>query len=362
MATVDERVLLRRGGFTLIELLVVIAIIGILVGLTLPAVQAAREAARRMQCANNLKQIGLALHAYHDAFGSLPTGRIMTYDPRFSGANPPCTSRIVDKSFLVMILPYIEQGPLYNSVNQNVTILGLENRTVHSAVVSSYACPSDTTSGIPRDGDVTQMAAYGLASPTERLTMTFTSYAGCFGSYYVEAIPRSGNGCIVPPRVYAQADGAIGDVAPIGFASIQDGLSTTLFVAERATSALKSLDVVDPVIFTRYGWSFTGNWGDTMVTTMYPPNMFRKVGLGAGQSHALAATSLHPVGVNGLFGDGSVRFIKETISTWPFDPLTGAPLGARQAPDGSWVNLPNPGVWQALATRSGGEAVDSGAY
>ena len=359
MATVEDRIRTRRGGFTLIELLVVIAIIGILVGLTLPAVQAAREAARRGQCSNNLKQIGLALHSYHDSFGSLPTGRIMTYDPRFAGSNPPCTSRIVDKSFLVMILPYVEQRPLYNAVNQDLTILGRENRTVHSAVVGSYACPSDPASGTPRDGDVTQLASFGLASPDERLTMTFTSYAGCFGSYQVDAIPASGNRCVVPPRVYAQADGAIGDASPIGFSAIQDGLSNTMFVAERATSTLKPLDVVDPVIFVRYGWYFTGNWGDTMVTTMYPPNMFRKVGVGAGAAHASAATSLHPGGLNALMGDGSVRFLKDTIGSWPFDPITGTPAGATRDPGGWWVGLPRPGPWQALGTRSGGEIIDA---
>ena len=345
----------RRPGFTMIELLVVMAIVSVLVGLLIPAVQAARAAARRAQCSNNLRQIGIALHGYHDAVGSLPPGRIMSYDPRVSGPNPPCTSPIVDKSFLVMILPWVEQASLYNAVNQSASIFGPENRTIQPVSVSSYACPDDVDSGPPRPGDGS-LAGYGLAPPGETPAMSFTSYAGCAGSFYVQAIPRLPT-CRVPGTVMAQADGAIGDPSPMSFSAFTDGLSSTIVVAERATTKLRSLALIDPALYRRFGWYCSGNWGDTMVTTFYPPNMGSKVALSAGQSLSYAPSSLHPGGLNALMGDGSARFVKDSIQTRPFDPGTGIPIGMKLLPDGSWQGGPPAGIWQSMATRAGAEVI-----
>ena len=153
-------------GFTLIELLVSISIISLLIALLLPAVQSARESARRAQCSNNLKQFGLALQNYHDAFGSLPPGRIKSYDPRYSGPKPPCTSSIVDKSLEVFALGFLEQTTVYNAINQSLAIIGGENSTVHAIAVSTFACPSDPMAGWPRSLNPGALTQYGV--PTRR--------------------------------------------------------------------------------------------------------------------------------------------------------------------------------------------------
>jgi len=128
-------------GFTLVETVVVISTIGVLLALCLPALQAAREAARRTQCANNLRQLGLALYTYCDVFSSLPPGRIKSYDPRYAGSNPPCTSTIVDKNLEVFALPFMEQASVFNAINQDVAIIGAENSTIHSVSVASFCLP-----------------------------------------------------------------------------------------------------------------------------------------------------------------------------------------------------------------------------
>ncbi len=340
-------------GFTLIELLVAIAIIGVLVGLLLPAVQSARESARRAQCANNLKQIGLAIHGYHDAVGALPPGRYKATDPRCAGPNPPCSSETYDKSFLVQILPWAEQTATYAAINHDLAILAPENTTFHAHAIGIYACPSDPAATVREGFD----PHHTIFTPTP-FPAAFTSYGAGFGAHDVLALPDNENGCDVSPRTLAQADGPIGDIQPITLASIRDGLSQTIFVAEKATTWYEDLG---PAVYRQYGWYFTNSPGDTLFTAFYPPNMPRKVSRAAGEAHTRAAASLHPGGLNALLGDGSVRFVKETIDTWPYDRLTGVPLGAGLAADRSWVRLPRRGIWQALATRAGGEVVaDSG--
>lgn len=342
------------GGFTLVEMLVCIGIVSVLIALLLPAVQQARESGRRVSCISNLKQIGVGLHGYHDRYNCLPPGRMMTYDSRFAGPNPPCTSSMVDKSLFVMILPELEQAALYSAVNQSLTILGYENRSIHRVLVNLFVCPSDPEARV-RQGDAPRMAEFGLATSEEVLPMAFASYGGCFGSFQVWAIPRPEKRCMVPSPLAAQADGVFNDLAPISFASIQDGTSATLFVLEKSVTPNRALDAVNPALFQRHGWYFTGNIGDTLCTTFFPPNMSGRVALGAGASRTYGASSMHPGGLNALMGDGSVRFIRETIETWPFQPMTGQPIAARQTPGGWWDNLPSPGVWQKLATRAGGE-------
>jgi prepilin-type N-terminal cleavage/methylation domain-containing protein/prepilin-type processing-associated H-X9-DG protein len=344
--------LIRRPGFTLVECLVAIAIISLLVAFLLPAVQSARESARRVQCSNNLKQLGLAFHSYHDSFGSLPPGRIKSYDPRYAGPNPPCTSSIVDKSVEVFALGFLEHTTVYNAINQSLAIVGGENATVHSIAVACFACPSDPTSGVPTDLNPTALAQYGVPQPAQ---MVCTSYAGMIGSLPVLAQPLPSNNCIVAAPLIVQSNGVFNDLSPIGLASVTDGLSNTIFVAEKATSILQEFNSLNPQYAAQHGWYITGNWGDTLVTSLYPPNACDRVALAGMTAWTDSASSMHPGGLNVLLGDGSVRFIHDTIQTWPFDPVSGNPTGASKNSLGAWVSLPPEGVWQALSTRSGGE-------
>ena len=351
-----------RPGFTLIEILTVISIIGLLVLLTLPAVQAAREASRRSQCANNLKQIGLAVHGYEGVFASLPPGRMMTYDRRFAGSNPPCTSILVDKSLFLHILPQVDQQPLFNAINQSLTIFGHENQTVRMTGVATFACPSDPEAGQVRDGESLALYSYGLASPDKPYLVFYASYAGMYGSFTVKTRPRVETNCQISSEVVVQMNGSFNDIAPIRLSSFTDGLATTVVITERALAPLKEIVDFKGPAYGRFGWLITGNWGDTLVTAFFPPNLYRKVRPDSDRIQFFAASSLHPGGLHALMGDGSVRFIKETISTWPFDPSSGFPQGIETAPSEAWTNAPPAGVWQALATRSGGEVIAADAF
>jgi len=325
----------NRYAFSLIELLVVVAIIAILIGLLIPATQSAREAARRLQCANNLKQIGLALHAYHDLNNSLPFGQATI------GSGD---------SLWIKSLYYLEQAPLYNAFNQQFAIFARENRTLQSITLAVLCCPSDPAACV-READSSFFITYGYAEPGENLTASYTSYVASFGSTDTTAV------LLPDARGLARADGLVSDVTPISFGSVTDGLSNTFLVGERATSWLQQLSASAPQIATSYGWYFRGSLGNTLFTTFYPPNMPRKVGQGGGYNFPFAASSLHPGGLQMLMADGSARFVKDSISTWPFDLQTGRPVGASPGPGGYWVGLPPAGLWQALTTRNGGEII-----
>jgi prepilin-type N-terminal cleavage/methylation domain-containing protein/prepilin-type processing-associated H-X9-DG protein len=347
----------RKRAFTLVELLVVVGIVGILTAILLPAVQAAREAARRVGCAQNLRALGIALHSYNVAQGSLPMGRYLTSDPRHLIA-PPCISHIPDQSILVGILPQLEAQSAFDAINHYLTIHGYENRTIHSIAVSTFSCPSDSDAGSPRAGFTEHLVNLGLALPGEYLTMSFTSYSACFGSYDVDALPYPTNGCAPSPMARAQANGSFNDISPIRISDVTDGLQNTLWASEKATVAFKNLGSASAEYHGRFGWYYSGNWGDTLFTTFYPVNSMSFVAAAAGEIHARAAWSMHPGGINALMGDGSVRFVKETIDTWSYDPLTGIPTGGQLSSNGYWQGVPAPRLWQALGTRAGGEVVD----
>jgi hypothetical protein len=331
-----------------------LAIIGLLVGLLLPAVQAAREAGRRVQCVNNLRQIGLGLHTYEGVAGCLPPGRMMTYDPRLAGTHPPCTSPIVDKSLFVHILPQLEQGALYNAINHGLSIFGRENATARQVELSVYTCPSDSDAGRAREGFSPVLYGLGLASEERPFRTIYGSYAGMYGSFRHDAVPRLETGCVVPSGVLAQVDGSFHDLAPMRLAAFGDGMSATAIVTERALRPLRGFG--DESALQRYGWVVSGNWGDSLVTAFYPPNLYRRASAPP-EAIAASASSLHTGGVHVLMGDGAARFVSDSITSWPHDPSSGEPIAVRVEASGSWTNCPASGVWQALATRNGGEAI-----
>src|SRR5262249_41077387 len=176
-----------RRGFTLIELLVVIAIIAVLIGLLLPAVQSAREAARRIQCTNNLKQIGLALHNYHDAFGVFPPGGITGFKPTEGDI-----WRANLMSWRGLILPGMEQNPLYNGINfdtQADVDGNVSFYTLYTTGMSTWLCPSDGTNGgglLPLGGPAGQWTGVPTNPATGQpgTVVPVANYAGSFGDNY----------------------------------------------------------------------------------------------------------------------------------------------------------------------------------
>jgi len=351
----------KPRGFTLIELMVVIGIISLLIALLIPAAQAAREAARRAACCSNLRQIGLAVANYADANQVFPPGRILMYDPRYSGPNPPCTSTRVDKGPLVSILPYLEMAAAYNAINQATSIFGLENTTSFTLRVAVYACPSDPAASSLRIlglGELTPMAP-DPAGGTWR--MAASSYAASTGSVDVIGLTSSYPDCSVPGLVRSQSNGLFADISPVRHADVTDGLTQTLLFSEKAVTTFDSSSQGSPGLGAKHGWWVSGNVDDTLFSAFYAPNAHRRLSAYGDDARFRSASSLHPGGLNVALGDGSVRFLKETIDTWPADVTYGRPVGARPDPRGWWVGLPRPGVWQALATRAGGEVIDPAA-
>jgi prepilin-type N-terminal cleavage/methylation domain-containing protein/prepilin-type processing-associated H-X9-DG protein len=314
-------------GFTLIELLVVIAIIGVLIALLLPAVQAAREAARRAQCVNNLKQIGLALHNYHDLHGKFPIGvqYFASGDGGWYCNNQPARGH----SFMTAILPQMEGGTVYNAINFSYpagggpyygVFCGMVQSTALLTRINSYICPSEQSQQIP----------YQIPAQSHN-PYSWSSYAGNAGTY--DTI-RWYYGCGGSP-IWQEVDGVFGADQSPSIQSITDGTSNTLFVGE--TSRFKN--DTNPIWneWTRTLWFSTAVAGVTrpqgialvvpklnanmMIPDAPPQNINTVFGGGLWDNNPLyynfgqfGFRSNHPGGANFLFGDGSVKFIKQTIS------------------------------------------------
>jgi prepilin-type N-terminal cleavage/methylation domain-containing protein/prepilin-type processing-associated H-X9-DG protein len=357
----------RRLGFTLIELLVVIAIIAVLIALLLPAVQAAREAARRIQCTNNLKQLGLAASNYHDVNGSYPGG---SYSPLVK----PATWHFAQNfSCFVRMLPYTEQSATYNAVNFSNNYGSYTNVTIAGVRLATLTCPSDTanTPALLRNTSSPTGTVPGWnfgvnnspdEPPDSIFLQAYSSYAGSMGTFPV-TYQQSFNS----PAELNQINGVIYNESSVPISAITDGTSNTFVFGEHARTNLMTYD---PGFAMSDGQWNSGRPYDTMFAAWYPPNVGLSGGadgtaaaIVSGGFYPYSATSQHPGGVNMAFCDGSVRFIKNSISSWSFNPATNNPLGVTLT---NFVYSLAPGtsvgVWQQLSTRNGGEIISADAY
>lgn len=309
----------RDRAFTLIELLVVIAIIAILIGLLLPAVQKVREAAARLSCSNNLKQLGLAMHNYEGAYGAFPQGRNQW--PKVVSAP-------------ARLLAFVEQDNLQKLVSYDGTLTDPQNVTASKTRVGLFVCPSD-----PRGGQVPGLTDFG------------TNYVACNGM----GVTFDSSGAITIYTTIPNGNGIFAQV-PVHVGDIADGTSNTAAFSETTLgtggaltgpptdSRFVILEVAggnDPTpsdcssgngtwVSTRGGQWINGHFGNTLYNHYYPPNPIAKWDCGnSSHNKALStARSFHPGGVNLLLADGSVRFIRDSIDL---------------------------SSWRGLSTRAGGE-------
>lgn len=309
-------------GFTLIELLVVIAIIGILIALLLPAVQQAREAARRTQCKNHLKQIGLAMHNYHDANLTLPPGNFNTV-ATWAGL-PPCAGQPVgifgsrDATWMQRILPYLDQANLYNSFSDQMNNgnTPANQYTNAGTVIPTLMCPSD-----PSGPKVVNISGFAHFSG---------NYAACAGSEYWGSNPSD-------TCASMQRNGLFFTISRVRFNHVPDGLSTTILGGELV---LVPDDLATPQRDWR-GRYYQGFLGGPLFSTREPPGWEDSL---AGQCRNVTyapcdqasgdvnihARSYHTGGAHHVLADGSVRMISNSVDE---------------------------SVYQALGTRAGGEIV-----
>ncbi|MHC5539846.1 DUF1559 domain-containing protein [Singulisphaera rosea] len=331
-------------GFTLIELLVVIAIIAVLIALLLPAVQAAREAARRSQCINNLKQIGVALHNYLDAQQVFPPGYVSSINKSITNA---CDQDAEDASSVdlgsgwawgSMILPQMEQGPLFNAINFNLSVAFAANNTCSTTALSVFLCPSDFgPSVVPVLKDPPDPAQPGTYTGSAIVdTVSRGNYVGMYGLGEI----CDGSGA----NNSSNALGIFYRNSRTGVAAISDGTSNTIAVGERS----HNLSYVTWTARSIGGWLGTTSLieGGTDRFNPSPEECWTQVlgpaGLEDGtrtpndiEAHVEDYWSYHPGGVNFLFADGSVHFLKSSISTT---------------------------AWRALATRASNEVISADSF
>ncbi|MDR3633857.1 MAG: DUF1559 domain-containing protein [Isosphaeraceae bacterium] len=347
----------RRPGFTLIELLVVIAIIAVLIALLLPAVQAAREAARRAQCVNNLKQLGLAAANYESANGCFPG----------NGYDAPTGNTYPNFSIFVLMAQYMEQQAVYNATNFQWTNYDPPNITLAGVKINTLACPSDpwTPQSISASTpNASFKSNYNKTLLDQGFFQQFTSYAACQGTF-------PGTYQTKYPTEFAQYNGVVVNDSSVKIAMITDGTSNTLLFGEHAITLAPFFG--ESAYFNSDGAWNGYHWFDTQFSAYYPPNP-QVAGVAGPFQNVFQgqASSLHPGGCNFTFCDGSVRFIKNSISSWQMNPSNTATFSSSPIAMPTGVSYASYiftiaagtqlGVYQQLATRAGGEVVSADQY
>ena len=352
-------------GFTLVELLVVVTIIGILIALLLPAVSGTRESARRVQCSNNLKQIGLALHSYESAWGCFPPRRTGTGSNSYLDGGVSTSGNTTNQGRLsgwVVLLPYVEQAPLYATITTPQTYNGVN--------YSAWGPTPWKTNYLPW---MTPQPWLRCASDSGNQHLQGNMTYDLPGSNYRFCLGDS----VTNNSTNRNTRGVFVDWMGTPLAQISDGTSNTLAVSERAVFSTKGAlreDIaynqsLSPplgcfalgggkgqyvagtnVWATSCGWAIGRSWADgaifyTGFTTVLPPNA-ASCQAAADDTDAAIVTpsSYHPGGVLGTMADGSVRFISETID---YGNLALPDVGSGASPYG---------VWGALGSKAGGEA------
>ena len=341
---------MRRRGFTLIELLVVVAIIAVLVALLLPAVSGARESARRTQCVNNLKQLGLAVQNYASSVGALPP--TATTNP--SGFPVQATNNFGMKT---RILPYLEQVQMYNALNMGFIAESAtgENDTIVTAQINAFLCPSDTN--VP-DGPYTfvngtgaRQTGYG-SYPNNIGTILKNNGGKLDGPAYHMGTPAQGgsitlakvsdglsNTAIFSEWIRGRNIATSSGLSQVYLANIAFPTATTFVPLVTYLNACKNSTMIYPA-YDRKGMKWLnqtcgeGGCYSHIMTPNLQACLFSNVTPDAGKT-IIGASSRHGGGVNVGFCDGSVRFIKDSIAQ---------------------------STWWAIATRAGGEVIDAGSF